>query len=68
MDRFAYPFAGPAFRPHFTVGRIEASQKDNELENWILQNPIPNDFHFEKLVLFEVGMYGRLDAIRFQVA
>ncbi len=66
INHYSYPFAGPAFRPHFTMGRIEKPSNDQNLQAWIRKHPIPAEFKFERFVLFDVGMYGTLEKIRFQ--
>jgi hypothetical protein len=64
IDKYAYPFADDAFRPHFTVGRMEQTNEQRDLRPWLEVNPIPKEFCFERIVVFDVGMFGRLEGLR----
>ncbi|MFA6214469.1 MAG: DUF1045 domain-containing protein [Candidatus Micrarchaeia archaeon] len=63
LRKYAYPFAGAAFRPHFTLGRargraLGAKKLARGLEE--LCAPI-RLIKFERLAVFEVGRYGRFE-------
>lgn len=61
---YGYPFALKAFRPHFTLGR--SNRLDGQEANFVAQLernfPFPKEIIMEKLVVFDVGLYGRMEA------
>lgn len=63
---YGYPFALNAFRPHFTVGRSETPDgKEQDFARQLeLEKPPPEKITFDKLIVFDVGKYGRLEGIR----
>ncbi len=56
MEKYAYPFALDAFRPHFTLGR---APQGSILDSFT----VPPQVTFNTIVLFQVGLYGSLEKI-----
>ncbi|GEM_PF-2945671 len=67
---YGYPFALKAFRPHFTLGRSDTLNRKKDLDKLckLLQKdlPLPKHITFDNLVIFNVGVYGRLESIMSQ--
>ena len=65
-QKYGYPFALKAFRPHFTLGRSELMDGKEKTFVGELSKKLspPAYFNFNELVLFEVGKFGRLESVR----